>query len=103
MKSNCNILKQGVDKSQKQEDNKKTATTTYTSDNEVTLLYNQENCCHIAEQDVEWVVDSAASYHCVPKREYFSTYKAGDYGTMKMGKKVFPRLRGLVTSAYKQV
>ena len=32
-------------------------------------------------------MDSAASYHCVPKREYFSTYKEGDYGTMKMGNK----------------
>ena len=63
---------------------KNTAATTCTSDNEVTLLCNQENCCHVAEQDVEWVLDLAASYHCVPKREYFSTYKVRDFGTMKM-------------------
>ena len=87
MKRNCKILKQRGDKSQKQENDKNTVATTYTSDNEVTLLCNQEDCCHVAEQDVEWVVDSAASYHCVPKREYFSTYNARDYGTVKMGKK----------------
>ena len=28
-----------------------------------------------------------ASYHCIPKREYFLTYKVGDYGTVKMGNK----------------
>ena len=65
-------------KSQKQEEDKNTAATTYTSNNEVTLLCNQEYCCHVAEQDVEWVVDSTTSYHYVHKREYFSTYKVGD-------------------------
>ena len=68
MKRNCKILKQGGDESQKQEDDKNTAFTTSTSDNEVTLLCNQEDCCHVVEQDVEWVVDLVASYHCVPKR-----------------------------------
>ena len=87
MKKKCKILKQGVDKSHKQEDGKNTAATTCTSDNEVTFLCNQEDCCHVAEQDVEWVVDSTTSYHCVPKREYFSTYKARDFSTVKMGNK----------------
>ena len=36
---------------------------------EVTLLCDQEDCCHIADQDIEWVVDLATLYHCVPKRE----------------------------------
>ena len=76
MKRNYKILKQEEDKSQKQEDDKNTAATTCTSDNEVTLLCNQGDCCHVAEQDIDWVVDSIASYHCIPKREYFSTYKA---------------------------
>ena len=70
------ISKQGEDKSQKQEGDKNTTATTSTSDNEVTLLCNQKDCCHVAEQDVEWVVDSVTSYHYIPKREYFSTYKA---------------------------
>ena len=48
IKRNCKILKQGGDKSHKQEDDKNTAAITYTSDNEVTLLCNQEDCCHVA-------------------------------------------------------
>ena len=61
----------------------------------MTLLCNQEDCCHVAEQDVEWVVDSTASYHCVPKREYFSTYKVGDFGTVKMGNKSVSQITGI--------
>ena len=38
MKRNCKILKQGGDKSRKDEDEKNTVATTSTSDNEVTLL-----------------------------------------------------------------
>ena len=87
MKRNCKILKQGGDKSHKLEDDKNAIATTSTSDNEVTLLCNQEDRCHVAEQDVESVVDSTTSYHCVPKRVYFSTYKARDSGTVKMGNK----------------
>ena len=87
MKRNCKILKQGGDKNQKQEDDKNTAATTCTGDNEVTLLCNQEDCCHVAELDVEWVVDSAASHHYIPKREYFSTYKAGHFDMVKIGNK----------------
>ena len=48
MKRNCKILKQGGDKILKQEDDKNTTTTTCTNDNEVTLLCNQEDCCHVA-------------------------------------------------------
>ena len=51
MKRNCKILKQGGDKSQKQENDKNTVATTYTGDNEVTLLCNQD-CFHVVEQDV---------------------------------------------------
>ena len=61
----------------------------------MTLLYNQEYCCHVAEQDVECVVDSEASYHCIPKREYFSTYKVGDFGMVKMGNKSISHIAGI--------
>ena len=45
----------------------------------------EEICLHNATQDVEWVVDTAASYHVTPHRDYFTTYKAGDFGAVKMG------------------
>ena len=61
----------------------------------MTLLCNQEDYCHVAEQDVEWVLDSVASYHCVPKMEYFSTYKVGDFGMVKMGNKSIFQIAGI--------
>ena len=61
----------------------------------MTLHYNQEDCCYVVAQDVEWVLDLAASYHCIPKREYFSTYKAGDFGKVKMGNKSISQIMGI--------
>ena len=40
-------------------------------------------------------MDSAASYHCVPKREYFSTYKAGDFGMVNMVNKSVSQIAGI--------
>ena len=34
-------------------------------------------------------------YHCVPKREYFSTYKARYFGTVKMGNKSVSQIAGI--------
>ena len=34
---------------------------------------------------IEWVVDTVVSYHAMPNRELFTTYKAGDFGCVKMG------------------
>ena len=40
-------------------------------------------------------MDSETSYHCVPKREYFSTYKARVFRTMKMGNKSVSQIVGI--------
>ena len=42
-------------------------------------------CDHIIDFDAKWVVDSVASYHCVLKREYFSTYRTENFGRVKTG------------------
>ena len=35
--------------------------------------------------ECSWVVDSGASFHLTPKREWLSSYTTGDYGYVKMG------------------
>ena len=42
-------------------------------------------CCHVDSSDTEWLIDTGASYHCVPNKEYFIDYRAGDFGSVKMG------------------
>ena len=50
----------------------------------VVLFVEEQKCEHAANNDVEWVVDSTTSHHVIPKKGLFTTYKAGDVGTIKM-------------------
>ena len=61
-------------------------TTAVVDDKEVVVLSIQEQKCeHVDNNDDEWVVDSAATHHVVRTKELFTTYKAKDFGTVKMG------------------
>ena len=55
---------------------------------------HEESCLHTSSQEVEWVVDTAASYHVTPHVEFFKTYQAGDFGTVKMGNNSFAKIVG---------
>ena len=50
----------------------------------VVLFVQEQKCEHVANNDVEWVVDSAASHHVIPTKRLFTTYKTGDFGIVKM-------------------
>jgi len=52
-------------------------------------------CNHIINFDAEWVVNSATSYNCVPKKEYFSSYRAEIFGRVKMGNNSVANIVGL--------
>lgn len=83
------------DNSQKEGDDKNTAATVSKSDDEVTLICATSECLHVDSSDTEWLVDTGASYHCVPKREYFMNYQAGDFGSVKMGNQSSASIVGL--------
>ena len=47
-------------------------TTTPITDREVVLFsFEEEKECHIADSYVEWVIDSATSYHAILNKEFF--------------------------------
>ncbi|VFQ84241.1 unnamed protein product [Cuscuta campestris] len=69
----------------KEGDDKNTTATASTSDDGVSLVCTAGDCCHVDNSDSEWLVDTGASYHCVPHKEYFIDYRAGDFGSVKMG------------------
>ena len=50
----------------------------------VVLFVQEQKCEHVANNDVEWVVDWAASHHVIPTKGLFTTYKTRDFGTVKM-------------------
>lgn len=62
--------------------------TATTSDEDVAVAVfsvKKKQYYHVVDQFVEWVGDSVTSYHVTPKRELFASYKAGNFGEMKMG------------------
>ena len=61
----------------------------------VVLSVGEETCLHTANHDAEWVVDTAASYHATSRREFFSNYKTGDFGTVRMGNTSFSKIEGI--------
>ncbi|KAF8387595.1 hypothetical protein HHK36_026248 [Tetracentron sinense] len=79
---------------QKKDDDKNT-TATMSSEDVVVLSFGEEECLHVADQDIEWVVDTAASYHATPNKEFFTSYKAGDFGTVKMGNTSHSKIMGI--------
>lgn len=44
---------------------------------------------------IDWIIDSAASYHALPIKEIFTTNKAGDFGQVKMGNNSFASITGI--------
>ena len=49
------------------------------------LAIGQDDCCTVSYPYVEWVIDSATSCHVTPRKELFTSYKAGNFGRVKMG------------------
>lgn len=43
----------------------------------------------------EWVIDTAASYHATSDKELFSSYNAGDFGTVRMGNSSYSKIVGI--------
>ena len=35
-------------------------------------------------QDLEWVINTCASYHTTPRMNFFATYRSGNFGVVKM-------------------
>ncbi|KAM2529201.1 hypothetical protein PS1_027217 [Malus domestica] len=48
-----------------------------------------------SDRDIEWIFDNGASFHATSKREFFSTYKEGDFGIVKMGNESYSKILGI--------
>lgn len=54
-------------------------------------------CLHVHEDtpSVPWVVDSGASFHATPNKEFFSTYRSGEFEIVKMGNEGYSKIAGV--------
>ena len=62
---------------------------------EEVLAIGQDDCCIVLDPYVEWVIDSAASCHVTPRKELFTSYKAGNFGRVKMGNDSYADIVGI--------
>ena len=63
---------------------------------EIALLsVGKKECLHVANHDAEWVVDTTTSYHATPNRDFLMTYKARDFGTVKMDNTSCAQIMGI--------
>ncbi|KAA8529367.1 hypothetical protein F0562_033834 [Nyssa sinensis] len=67
---------------------------TFEGDEVVVLSCGEEECLHVGNE-IDWVVDTGASYHAIYNKEFFTSYKAGDFGTVKMGNTSHSKIVGI--------
>ncbi|KAM2683111.1 hypothetical protein EV1_044763 [Malus domestica] len=96
MKKNCRVWKreQREGNNQKKDD---TGNTTAVICGDVPEILSVGKCLHMgnSDRDIEWIFDNGASFHATSKREFFSTYKEGDFGIVKMGNESYSKILGI--------
>ena len=64
------------------------------SDGEVVIVFENVSI-NLTNYEYEWVVDSTASFHVTPHRDYFTSYTVGDFGHVKMGNQGVSKIVGI--------
>ena len=78
----------------KKNDSEKNTTVAVIDEDVVVLSIEEQKCEHVTNNDVKWVVNSAASHHIIPTKGLFITYIAEDFGTVKMGNSSYSKIVG---------
>ena len=85
---------QAKEKDENNDDEKNTTAIVFHVD-VLMLSLEEQKCKHVAKNDVEWVVDLAASHHVITTKRLFTTYKAGNFGVVKMGNSSYSKIVGI--------
>ena len=57
------------------------------------MLLNE--CLHVDEKRVEWILDPTTSYHVTPHLELFFYYRVREFGTIKMRNSSHSKIVGM--------
>jgi len=85
---NCFLWKkENKDKKGKQKekhhDNDDRVTTTI-CDNDLIILRDHDSVNLVSDESM-WIIDSGATLHVTPRKEFFTSYTSCDFGVLKMG------------------
>ncbi|RDY03186.1 hypothetical protein CR513_13260, partial [Mucuna pruriens] len=74
--------KKGKSKEKDHDDNNDRVTTV--TGNDLVILRDFESFNLVSDESM-WIIDSGATLHVTPKKEFFTSYTIGDFGVLKMG------------------
>ena len=77
-------------------DSEKNITVVVIVEDVVVLSIEKQKCEHVTNNDDERIVNSTSSHHVMPMKGLFITYKARDFGTVKMGNSSYSKIMGIV-------
>ncbi|KAA8531564.1 hypothetical protein F0562_006273 [Nyssa sinensis] len=89
-----NVITVKEENNNQKKNEEKNTTTTFECDEVVVLSCGEEECLHVGNE-IEWVVDTGASYHATYNKEFFTSYKPWDFGTVKMGNTSHSKIVGI--------
>ena len=49
------------------------------------MIVTNDGCFNLATQDTNWVIDFGASFHVTSRIDFFTSYKTGDFGNVRLG------------------
>ena len=64
-------------------------------DDEIIVFVDESECLHTSSDKVEWVVDTAASYYVTPRKDFFISYRTGDFGNVRMKNSSMAKILGI--------
>ena len=90
----CRKLKrENKNKEETKEDGNENCLATVTTEDLVTVL--DANMINIACDESSWIVDTGAASHVTSRKDFFSSYTPGDFGTLSMGNETVSRVVGI--------
>ena len=66
-----------------------------TVDDGIVVFVDESECLHTLGDKVEWVVDTVASYHVTPRKDFFTSYRTGDFNNVRMGNSSVAKILGI--------
>ena len=96
----CRKLKRENNKEETKQDGNENCLATVTTEDLVTFVdvdMINADMINIACDESSWVVDTGAAYHVTSRKDFFSFYTPGDFGTLSMGNETVSRVVGIGT------
>ena len=80
MKKECRIWK-----NEHNEMNKENKETNIIATEGYIMIVTDDDCVSLVTQDSNWVIDSGVPFHVNSHSDFFTSYRTGDFGNVRMG------------------